>query len=837
MTSTGSHAYDDTSNAPIYSNNDTMSAICSPSSLPFSVDERSSHASEAASNSVRTGADTQSQPDGGPSQSQMNEVNPLSIAERFDDIGDQIKYVFKVFGRICYDVRAGSERRVLADEGITALKYVLDSMQPSHQFMFDSCYFTFVIKLPLCNLDEFHSLDVVMDRVSKYMNDTHARKSLNYEVYGMADIDLTRTRMERFAAMVHNNFITDSFFDRDVINCLLSHYKFRATNMIDLCVKFLQCQIPYNYNEPVPVPALLGVLTPKVDDADDELNDDNKTKSEIEVNSACNSVFDYNTGSTADPKLEIYLMIMDYMKSRGYKHKDGTVMERKYVRYNNRTHDTLTYVPLEKNCLIPELFSDICSANVRPQLRALLLRNKTFQKQLMDDLEKSNETVHFPRFEPCRHQFSFADGIYDCDTNKFYEYPAPPFLKPVNFFNVPFKSMYDEAMDRAQGNIMNVKVFRIKTVVLDHILLFQLCEDPKNPTAEEKKVYKFILALFGRIFYNIGYRDDWQLMVWLMGKASTGKTVIISIYRFIYGLFAGEISDTIEKQFGSVALLHKFICVMGEVTDKFQFPQSQWQSMVSGEPVEVPEKYRPQPHHIPKWEAPFISASNLWPEKWQDNSGSCTRRTAVISFHKDVSHSIPSLVAQLQSSVAAFIFKCNIAYLQVTKNAKLNVDDSINIWRNRIDELGTVVNDNVGIDGSNAFWEICPAYFWEGRSKMMNHYNTLSSFIDHSIANGTFERSTAANAYVPEEVFNKLYTKYRSDYNYRNVVRVTDPLFNATMTKLQFERVSANVPVTSVNMRGDTVTHQKRRIIIRGLLLTDTSILTSTSSICDYFNT
>ena len=297
--------------------------------------------------------------------------------------------------------------------------------------------------------------------------------------------------------------------------------------------------------------------------------------------------------------------------------------------------------------------------------------------------------------------FSFENGIYKLNilkvdkhgreyyTDKFYPYKNPerPKLKQgtvsCKYFNQEMVYRhYDDWYDIPTPNIQ--KIFDLQY--------------EKDREYEDISRWMYILA--GRLLYEIGKLDGWQVIAFMKGLAGTGKgTFIKAIQKFFDVEDVGVLSNDGQKQFAVSALLGKLLFVAPEIKGDLSLPQAIFQSMISGEDVSVDIKHKTA--QTITWVIPGILAGNEVPG-WTDNSGSIARRLIIFGFNKKVptSQLDPELWNKIDTNIPNFLRKCNLAYL-----------DAVNKWKH--------VN----------VWKILPDYFTNRRKELSEQTNDVMKFL------------------------------------------------------------------------------------------------------------
>ena len=295
-----------------------------------------------------------------------------------------------------------------------------------------------------------------------------------------------------------------------------------------------------------------------------------------------------------------------------------------------------------------------------------------------------------PALQKDRNMHSFQNGVYFSMTDAFVTYTSGK-INPGNKCSskfIPYK--VDES-------IINKHWSEINTPHLQGIMDFQ-----EWPEEVQRWLYVFI----GRSLYDVGVRDDWQVVMYLVGLAGSGKSTIIGkIISLLYDAEdVGTISTNIEKKFGIEALTEKLIVVAPEIKHDVSIEQADFQSMVSGERVVVNRKNR-QPIVVDPWKSHLTMAGNQVPD-WSDNSNSIARRVIWFYFSKVVPHDKGDMKLgnKLETELPSIIIKANKAYIEATDMYANN-----NIWLN------------------------LPKYFHDQSNEMAKSCNPLHAFMSECI--------------------------------------------------------------------------------------------------------
>jgi hypothetical protein len=139
-----------------------------------------------------------------------------------------------------------------------------------------------------------------------------------------------------------------------------------------------------------------------------------------------------------------------------------------------------------------------------------------------------------------------------------------------------------------------------------------------------------IYALFGRMMYEVGERDGWQVVMFIIGKAGSGKSLITRLARHLYPAhLVANLSNNCEVKFGLSGVANKFMWLCPEVKKNFCLDQAEFQQMVSGEELVLNTKH--QTPRTLRWTAPGMLCGNEV-FAFEDSQESLFRRIAAIYF-------------------------------------------------------------------------------------------------------------------------------------------------------------------------------------------------------------
>lgn len=341
------------------------------------------------------------------------------------------------------------------------------------------------------------------------------------------------------------------------------------------------------------------------------------------------------------------------------------------------------------------------------------MANKEYRHNLWKDLTSKgsgfrdvinhleNCTDHqFPEIQKSRHMWSFRDGLflgkeldeltgsYVC---KFLPYDSDEFKQlktgkvSCKYFDVEFPD-YTACEDW----------WNIPTPNFSQILDFQrLPED----------VQRWAFVLGGRLCYEVGELDGWQVLPFFKGIARSGKsTVINDVCKQFYD--TGDVktlSNNIEKKFGLSSVCDGLMFIAPEIKSSMALEQAEFQSIVSGESVSLAVKHEKAKSEM-VWTTPGVMAGNEVPG-WKDTGGSVIRRLVTFNFTRQVKDADSKLPEKLHAEIPLILQKCIRAYLDYSQHEHRDVGN---------------------------IWDVLPSYFLDVRKEIEEAVSPLDKYLNSS---------------------------------------------------------------------------------------------------------
>ena len=148
-----------------------------------------------------------------------------------------------------------------------------------------------------------------------------------------------------------------------------------------------------------------------------------------------------------------------------------------------------------------------------------------------------------------------------------------------------------------------------------------------------------------------------------------------------------------------MSLWQNYLIIAPELKQDCTLDQAEFQQMCSGEDVSIARKN--ESALSIKWDSPIFMAGNQLP-RWNDNSGSVSRRMAILRFLHTIQDGDTKLGDKLKAEIVYILVKSNKAYLEA-----------------------------VDTFGSDDIWKHLHPYFKDNRKKIAIQTNALMHFIEH----------------------------------------------------------------------------------------------------------
>lgn len=240
-------------------------------------------------------------------------------------------------------------------------------------------------------------------------------------------------------------------------------------------------------------------------------------------------------------------------------------------------------------------------------------------------------------------------------------------------------------------------------------------------------------------YYNQGPEYEYRYSIQIDGNqryvlgdhtVTHNSSILMHIIKLMYEpADIGILSNNMEKKFGLGALANKLIFIGPEIKGDLSLEQSEFQSIISGEDVQL--NIKNQLAYSKKWDVPGMVAGNVVPQ-YTDNSGSIARRIVVFPFDNKVKKGDgdSKLGKKLESEVVSIMQAANKAYLQALEE-----------------------------HGSKDIWSILPEKFRETKEEMAENTNGLTHFLNSE------EVKLRKDLYCREKIFIIAFNEHCREHN------------------------------------------------------------------------
>jgi hypothetical protein len=245
----------------------------------------------------------------------------------------------------------------------------------------------------------------------------------------------------------------------------------------------------------------------------------------------------------------------------------------------------------------------------------------------------------------------------------------------------------------------------------------------------ETDVAKWMYAMGGKMCFDVGDIDGWQIIPFLKGIAKSGKSTIITkvFKKFYESEDVRTLSNNVERKFGLSSIYDGFMFIAPEVKGDLCLEQAEFQSLVSGEDISIACKY--EKAKSVEWKTPGVLGGNEVPN-WKDNSGSVLRRLLAFNFGKQVQEADHHLDYKLDKELPAILLKCVRAYLDFAQKYS---DQDI--------------------------WNVVPEYFKTIQKQVAMVTNSLQNFL------ASEKLRFGADLCCPQKIFITLFNQHCSENN------------------------------------------------------------------------
>ena len=188
-----------------------------------------------------------------------------------------------------------------------------------------------------------------------------------------------------------------------------------------------------------------------------------------------------------------------------------------------------------------------------------------------------------------RHLFSFKNGNYITKYNisppgetPIYKDVFVPYGTPheyINNFSISSK-YHDQTFVEFDNLDTDENWF---DTIMCKCSTFKNLLDYQEFTVE---IQQWLCTFMGRMCFELGDLDNWQVLFYLLGQAGAGKSTILMkiLHKFFDDEDVGVIANNIDPKYGIKPHANKKV-VFTEISENFKMEQTDWQFIVEGGPV------------------------------------------------------------------------------------------------------------------------------------------------------------------------------------------------------------------------------------------------------------
>lgn len=421
-----------------------------------------------------------------------------------------------------------------------------------------------------------------------------------------------------------------------------------------------------------------------------------------------------NTIEDRSPLQNLLLSLLDELYDNKYRRYKGQCC----VQVKTPSgHYTRSWKPI---MTIQDFIYDTAQKEYNPTMWLNLTQKGNNAQAATDYLSKCKD-IQFPEIKKNRHVWAFNNGLFvgkewnptkGCWISRFYPYenpPRDPTIVASKYFDLPFSD---------HGDI--VDWWDIPTPHFQSVLDYQKFDED---------VCKWMYVMGGRLCFDVGDIDCWQVIPFLKGIARSGKSTLITkvFKKFYEGEDVKTLSNNIERKFGLSSICDGLMFIAPEVKGDLCLEQAEFQSLVSGEDVSIAVKH--QQAKSVEWKTPGILGGNEIPN-WKDNSGSVLRRILPWNFSKQVMEADPHLDIKLEKEIPVIIEKCIRGYLDYAQRYS-----------------------------SQDIWNVVPQYFKNIQNQVAMVTNSLQNFL------ASEKVRYGADLFCPQKLFVQIFFQHCQENN------------------------------------------------------------------------
>ena len=433
----------------------------------------------------------------------------------------------------------------------------------------------------------------------------------------------------------------------------------------------------------------------------------------------------YTDDSKKTPYQCLLLYLLDLFSEEGFTKAGGNLYKPIY-KYGNNTH------AWEKVCSIKEFIYQKTDHKINFEQ----WKNATAS----GGSNVSNAEKYFgefigpelPSLVKDRHLFSFKNGNYITKYNISPPGETPVYKDVFVPYGTPHEYINNFSISSKYHDQTFVEFDNLDTDENWFDTIMSKCPTFKNLLDYQEftvEIQQWLCTFMGRMCFELGDLDNWQVLFYLLGQAGAGKSTILMkiLHKFFDDEDVGVIANNIDPKYGIKPHANKKVVLAPEISENFKMEQTDWQLIVEGGRNTYSEKYKND--ETIDWKLPMAMGGNKI-MRYKNNSESVSRRTAIFNFWKKVINTDTEIDKKLQKELPCIMKLCVTSYYKAIEKY-----------------------------GKKGIWNILPKYFHENKEEMEQATNTLQNFLRSG------KVIFGSKLYVPMKVFQQAFNDHCRDNN------------------------------------------------------------------------
>jgi len=287
------------------------------------------------------------------------------------------------------------------------------------------------------------------------------------------------------------------------------------------------------------------------------------------------------------------------------------------------------------------------------------LKSFLYDNEVSDISENDSNQTEFDDIinmkEKDRHILSFKNGIYMMNKNKFIPYDDDNHVKKVKCTSKYHDMIFEDNTKQENWYKINTPTFQT------------LLDDQFKDENDYEEICKWFYVMCGRMLYNVGDRDNWQVMTHIIGKPRTGKTTLLNTLKEIYekkDIFMIDNNHT-EKYF-SIPYMADMNTIIGNDVISMKLRKSDFLKIISGEEVMSQQLFqRPKKFNV-RGHVMLTGNKRL---DYEDGMGEIKRRTILFMLQNQIKldNIDTEIYHKLLKELPNIIQKINCAYIEYSE--------------------------------------------------------------------------------------------------------------------------------------------------------------------------